>query len=91
MLTVKLPYYGFVVEVDSDDARPKSVAAKVGLLRSDLLADQDRSKTDPLTVALRAVERCVCAHIAAGVDVTTSSYISGIEAVVEEIHAAYLK
>lgn len=89
MATLRLPYHGIILKLSSSKAEAASRGMEVVLLASELLTEENRKKVDPLSVALRTVECCICAHAAAGIDITTSNYLAGIDALVDDIHKQY--
>ncbi|MFW6038910.1 MAG: hypothetical protein ACOC9P_00355 [bacterium] len=44
---------------------------------------------EALQIAMKTIECLILAHVAAGVDVTTSDYVSGLETAVDGVQQAY--
>ena len=88
MKTIKLPCYGFVIEL-SDDENSGSVKSRLSSKMDDEPFEQspmDFVPEDSLNeyhFYVNAIESLVLAHACAGIDIESPAYIEGIETAVE--------
>jgi len=88
MKTIKLPCYGFVIEL-SDDGNSGSVKSRLSSkmddgdwIQSPMDFVSDES-LDEYHFYVNAIESLVLAHACAGIDIESPAYIEGIETAVE--------
>ncbi len=79
---IRLPCYGMILKVVDES----------GWISSDLTVDKPSERAtpiDPYYAAVDGIESMVLAHACAGIDVTTTAYIEGIETAVEAVADEY--
>jgi len=74
--TVELPCYNMKIIVCGENIEDSSITSEIN----------DGGMTQEQKVATAALESIILAHVCAGVDVTTTGYIEGIETSVQKIY-----
>ena len=89
MRTIKLPCYGFVIEL-SDDGNSGSVKSRLSSSEREdepfIVSPHDfvpQESLDEYHFYVNAIESLVLAHACAGIDIESPAYIEGIETAVE--------
>jgi len=85
MKTIKLPCFGIVVQVDTDNPGGGSINSN---LHEETEFDNsmtlpDRMNATIFNAAMDGIEAVILAHACAGIDITTPAYIEGIETAVQ--------
>ena len=89
MSTIRLPTHNIVIEIMPAHPNTPSADRTVRLISSELCDARNTKGNESLEIAMKTIERVVLAHAAAGVDVTTSGYVGGLETAVDALQQAH--